>query len=78
MHGRLPYELIKPDIQLRNLLRSINQRKIVCPFSNLNLGNLKLLLILVYISNFEIVSVIVRYLQIRTEFMHLERWTGWG
>jgi len=39
---------------------------------------LKLLLILVYISNFEIVSVIVRYLQIRTEFMHLERWTGWG
>ncbi|PNX72536.1 phosphate metabolism protein [Trifolium pratense] len=29
VHGRLPYELIKPDIQLRNLLRSINQRKII-------------------------------------------------
>lgn len=29
VHGRLPYELIKPDIQLRNLLRSIKQRKII-------------------------------------------------
>ena len=29
VHGRLPYELIKPDIQLRNLIRSIKQRKII-------------------------------------------------
>ncbi|XP_065863326.1 uncharacterized protein [Euphorbia lathyris] len=29
VHGRLPYELIKPDCQLRNLLRSITQRKII-------------------------------------------------
>lgn len=29
VHGRLPYELIKPDIQLRNMLRSINQRKLI-------------------------------------------------
>ena len=29
VHGRLPYDLIKPDSQLRNLLRSITQRKIV-------------------------------------------------
>lgn len=29
VHGRLPYDLIKPDIQLRNLLRTINQRKII-------------------------------------------------
>ncbi|KAF2284170.1 hypothetical protein GH714_019735 [Hevea brasiliensis] len=28
VHGRLPYDLIKPDSQLRNLLRSITQRKI--------------------------------------------------
>ncbi|KAH9682720.1 hypothetical protein KPL71_027458 [Citrus sinensis] len=29
VHGRLPYDLIKPDPQLRNLLCSITQRKIV-------------------------------------------------
>lgn len=29
VHGRLPYELIKPDAQLRSILRSINQRKII-------------------------------------------------
>ncbi|XP_010277510.1 PREDICTED: uncharacterized protein LOC104611920 [Nelumbo nucifera] len=29
VHGRLPYEAIKPDPQLRALLRSINQRKII-------------------------------------------------
>jgi putative hydrolase of the HAD superfamily len=29
VHGRLPYESIKPDSQLRSLLRSINQRKII-------------------------------------------------
>ncbi|KAK7343587.1 hypothetical protein VNO77_12430 [Canavalia gladiata] len=29
VHGRLPYELIKPDAHLRNLLRTIKQRKII-------------------------------------------------
>ncbi|GFZ22053.1 haloacid dehalogenase-like hydrolase (HAD) superfamily protein [Actinidia rufa] len=29
VHGRLPYDSIKPDAQLRNLLRTINQRKII-------------------------------------------------
>ncbi|WRX22045.1 Haloacid dehalogenase-like hydrolase - like 8 [Theobroma cacao] len=29
VHGRLPYAMIKPDPQLRNLLRSITQRKII-------------------------------------------------
>ncbi|OMO61202.1 HAD-superfamily hydrolase, subfamily IA, variant 3 [Corchorus capsularis] len=29
VHGRLPYDVIKPDPQLRNLLRSITQRKII-------------------------------------------------
>jgi putative hydrolase of the HAD superfamily len=29
VHGRLPYDVIKPDFHLRNLLRSINQRKII-------------------------------------------------
>ncbi|XP_059294302.1 uncharacterized protein LOC132047299 isoform X2 [Lycium ferocissimum] len=29
VHGRLPYDLIKPDAQLRSILCSINQRKIV-------------------------------------------------
>ncbi|RZC51288.1 hypothetical protein C5167_019721 [Papaver somniferum] len=29
VHGKLPYELIKPDIQLRDLIRSIPQRKLV-------------------------------------------------
>ncbi|KAM7280760.1 hypothetical protein ACFE04_007894 [Oxalis oulophora] len=29
VHGRLPYELIKPNTHLRSLLRSINQRKII-------------------------------------------------
>ncbi|KAI3770891.1 hypothetical protein L6452_02039 [Arctium lappa] len=29
VHGRLPYHLIKPDPQLRNLLLSISQRKII-------------------------------------------------
>lgn len=30
VHGRLPYELLKPDPVLRSLLLSISQRKIVC------------------------------------------------
>ncbi|CAJ1977226.1 unnamed protein product [Sphenostylis stenocarpa] len=29
VHGRLPYDSIKPDVQLRNLLCTIKQRKIV-------------------------------------------------
>nr|XP_043620718.1 suppressor of disruption of TFIIS [Erigeron canadensis] len=29
VHGRLPYQLIKPDPQLRNLLLTIRQRKII-------------------------------------------------
>ncbi|GMY27434.1 hypothetical protein FCV25MIE_22676 [Fagus crenata] len=29
VHGRLPYDLIKPNSQLRNLLSSITQRKII-------------------------------------------------
>ncbi|KAL3812637.1 hypothetical protein ACJIZ3_013905 [Penstemon smallii] len=29
VHGRLPYDLIKPDSRLRNLLQSISQRKII-------------------------------------------------
>lgn len=29
VHGRLPYHLIRPDIHLRNLLCTINQRKII-------------------------------------------------
>ncbi|XP_054822105.1 suppressor of disruption of TFIIS-like [Prosopis cineraria] len=29
VHGRLPYDSIKPDIQLRNVLCSIKQRKII-------------------------------------------------
>ncbi|KAI9089796.1 hypothetical protein K1719_029089 [Acacia pycnantha] len=29
VHGRLPYDCIKPDIQLRNLLCSMKQRKII-------------------------------------------------
>ncbi|XVF28870.1 hypothetical protein REPUB_Repub15cG0069600 [Reevesia pubescens] len=29
VHGRLPYDVIKPDSQLRNLIRSITQRKII-------------------------------------------------
>jgi len=33
VHGRLPYDSIKPDVQLRNLLCTIKQRKIVCFFS---------------------------------------------
>ncbi|KAK1351706.1 Phosphate metabolism protein 8 [Heracleum sosnowskyi] len=36
VHGRLPYDLIKPDAQLRNLLRSINQRKIIFTNSDKN------------------------------------------
>ncbi|WCJ23737.1 Haloacid dehalogenase-like hydrolase (HAD) superfamily protein [Euphorbia peplus] len=36
VHGRLPYELIKPDCQLRNLLRSIPQRKIIFTNSDRN------------------------------------------
>lgn len=30
VHGRLPYEVLKPDPVLRNLLLSMPQRKIVC------------------------------------------------
>lgn len=29
VHGRLPYELIKPDLELKKLLRSIKQRKMI-------------------------------------------------
>ncbi|PIN09462.1 Haloacid dehalogenase-like hydrolase [Handroanthus impetiginosus] len=29
VHGRLPYDLIRPDARLRNLLQSIKQRKII-------------------------------------------------
>ncbi|XP_010272896.1 PREDICTED: uncharacterized protein LOC104608558 [Nelumbo nucifera] len=29
VHGRLPYEAIKPDPQLQAILQSINQRKII-------------------------------------------------
>ncbi|KAI3469560.1 hypothetical protein Pfo_026223 [Paulownia fortunei] len=29
VHGRLPYDLIRPDSRLRNLLQSIKQRKII-------------------------------------------------
>ncbi|KAH6769890.1 Haloacid dehalogenase-like hydrolase superfamily protein [Perilla frutescens var. hirtella] len=29
VHGRLPYDLIKPDAKLRNILQSIRQRKII-------------------------------------------------
>lgn len=29
VHGRLPYDLIKPDTQLRNMLLSIKQRKMI-------------------------------------------------
>ncbi|KAJ4968583.1 hypothetical protein NE237_015284 [Protea cynaroides] len=36
VHGRLPYEKIKPDPQLRNLLRSINQRKLIFTNSDRN------------------------------------------
>ncbi|KAL5541592.1 hypothetical protein UlMin_009302 [Ulmus minor] len=36
VHGRLPYDLIKPDLQLRNLLRSISQRKIIFTNSDKN------------------------------------------
>lgn len=32
MHGSLPYERIKPDLQLRSVLLSISQRKIVRKF----------------------------------------------
>ncbi|KAJ4843219.1 hypothetical protein Tsubulata_039636 [Turnera subulata] len=34
VHGRLPYDLIKQDPQLRILLRSIPQRKIICTNSD--------------------------------------------
>ncbi|XP_047317810.1 uncharacterized protein LOC124921228 [Impatiens glandulifera] len=36
VHGRLPYDLIKPDAELRSLLRSINQRKIIFTNSDRN------------------------------------------
>ncbi|CAK7327028.1 unnamed protein product [Dovyalis caffra] len=36
VHGRLPYDLIKPDSHLRNLLRSIPQRKIIFTNSDRN------------------------------------------
>ncbi|KAJ4722435.1 Haloacid dehalogenase-like hydrolase (HAD) superfamily protein [Melia azedarach] len=36
VHGRLPYDLIKPDSQLRNLLHSIPQRKIIFTNSDMN------------------------------------------
>lgn len=36
VHGRLPYHLIKPDAQLRSLLHSITQRKIIFTNSDRN------------------------------------------
>ncbi|KAG6647508.1 hypothetical protein CIPAW_07G083700 [Carya illinoinensis] len=36
VHGRLPYDLIKSDSQLRNLLRNITQRKIIFTNSDRN------------------------------------------
>lgn len=36
VHGRLPYDLIKPDAELRSLLRSINHRKIIFTNSDWN------------------------------------------
>ncbi|KAG2728248.1 hypothetical protein I3760_01G195900 [Carya illinoinensis] len=36
VHGRLPYDLIKQDSQLRNLLRNITQRKIIFTNSDRN------------------------------------------
>ncbi|XP_004296895.1 PREDICTED: uncharacterized protein LOC101301381 [Fragaria vesca subsp. vesca] len=36
VHGRLPYDRIKPDHQLRNLIRSIPQRKIIFTNSDRN------------------------------------------
>ncbi|KAK9933354.1 hypothetical protein M0R45_020554 [Rubus argutus] len=36
VHGRLPYDRIKPDPQLRNLIRSISQRKIIFTNSDRN------------------------------------------
>ncbi|KAI3935741.1 hypothetical protein MKX01_032925 [Papaver californicum] len=36
VHGKLPYELIKPDNQLRDLIRSIPQRKIIFTNSDRN------------------------------------------
>lgn len=35
VHGRLPYEALKPDLVLRNLLLSMPQRKIVCQQTNI-------------------------------------------
>lgn len=35
VHGRLPYELLKPDPVLRNLLHSMPQQKIVCSNSTI-------------------------------------------
>ncbi|KAI3909283.1 hypothetical protein MKW98_025925 [Papaver atlanticum] len=36
VHGKLPYELINPDIQLRDLIRSIPQRKLIFTNSDRN------------------------------------------
>ncbi|KAI3842837.1 hypothetical protein MKW92_037979 [Papaver armeniacum] len=36
VHGKLPYELIKQDIQLRDLIRSIPQRKLIFTNSDRN------------------------------------------
>ncbi|KAJ8766423.1 hypothetical protein K2173_022482 [Erythroxylum novogranatense] len=36
VHGRLPYDVIKPNPQLRNLLQNINQRKIIFTNSDRN------------------------------------------
>ncbi|KAK9287653.1 hypothetical protein L1049_016090 [Liquidambar formosana] len=36
VHGRLPYDQIKPDSQLRNLLQSIPQRKVIFTNSDKN------------------------------------------
>lgn len=39
VHGRLPYDLLKPDPVLRNLLHSMPQQKIVCSNPNLMICN---------------------------------------
>ncbi|KAG9456437.1 hypothetical protein H6P81_000945 [Aristolochia fimbriata] len=36
VHGSLPYEALKPDVRLRNVLRSITQRKLVFTNSDRN------------------------------------------
>lgn len=73
MHGRLPYELIKPDSQLRSLLRSIALRKIVSSKSNFQIQ--------LQIQWFQFcnpfLSHLYRFSPIPIETMRLRYWTGW-